>query len=147
VLTDGWHRIRLDVVSGSLAAGRPVLLRYALAGTLSAEAQLLPLRRLLHLYRYRRFASSLYPVDRRIDRAVTALRVHDAVAAGASHREIAQALFGAERVRKDWSIGSDCLRSRVRRLIVNARRMRNGDFKTWFADVRSTKLRDRMSSF
>jgi hypothetical protein len=130
VLTDGWHRIRLDVLSGSLAAGRPVHLTYQIDGTISARAKLLPLHRLLHLHRHRVFAPKLYPPVRSIGRALTVLRVHDALQAGASHREIARTLFGKDLVTAEWESGSDFLRSRTRRLVRNARRMMRGGFKT-----------------
>jgi len=99
VLSDGWHHIRIDLEQGSLAEGRPVMLRYYLHGLASAEPKILPLRRLLDLLRHRRFSVSLYPPDRRVDRWISALRVHDAVTAGASHREIAQVLFGSDAAR------------------------------------------------
>ena len=57
------------------------------------------------------------------------LRVHDAVRDGASQREIGAALFGDERVGHDWSDGSDSLRSRVRRLVREARDMAQGGYR------------------
>lgn len=129
VLTDGWHRIRLDVMRGSLATGRPVCLHYQIHGTMSAEAKLLPLRRLLHLYRHGVFTPALYPPARSMDQALTVLRVHDAVQAGASHKEIARSIFGADLVAAEWNSDSDFLRSRTRRLVANARRMMRGRFK------------------
>ncbi|WP_430738994.1 DNA -binding domain-containing protein [Sphingomonas paeninsulae] len=130
VLSDGWQRIRLDVTHGSLAAGHPVHLHYLLNGTVSAEARLWPLRRLLHFHRHRVFDPALYPHNRSIAYALTVLRVHDATVAGASHRDIARALFGNNVVACDWNSSSDFLRSRVRRFVANARRMNSGAFKT-----------------
>lgn len=130
VLSDGWRRIRLDVERGSLATARPILLRYLLEGAKSAEPKLLPLRRLLHLYRCRRFAASLYPPEPRIDRWLNVLRVGDALAVGASHKEIARAIFGAVRVEKEWESRSDALRSRIRRLAGEARHMARGGFRS-----------------
>jgi hypothetical protein len=128
VLSDGWQRIRLDIERGGFAAGRPVILHYQIAGTTSAEPQLMPLRRLLHLCRHGQFSESLYLKVSRIDRALTVLRVRDAVAAGASQKDIAKALFGCDRVRDDWHSNSDFLRSRVRRMVAHARWMAHGDF-------------------
>lgn len=129
VLSDGWHHIRLDVEEGRLTGQEAVLLRYRLHGLASAETRLLPLRRLLDLCRHRRFARTLFPRDPRIARGLEMLRVHDALSSGASQREIGEALFGAERVREDWSNGSDSLRSRVRRLVREARDMARGGYR------------------
>lgn len=129
VLSDGWHHIRLDVEEGRLAGQEAVLLRYRLHGLVSAESRLLPLRRLIDLCRHRRFARSLFPRDSRIDREIALLRVHDALGEGASQREIGAALFGEERVRHDWSGASDSLRSRVRRLVREARSMARGGYR------------------
>ncbi|WEK02181.1 MAG: DUF2285 domain-containing protein [Candidatus Sphingomonas phytovorans] len=131
VLSDGYHHIRIDIEEGSLAAGRPVLLRYALQGVVGAgaEARLAPLRRLVGLYRTGRFLPALFPPDRRVERALAALRVHDALSAGASQRDIAMVLFGTERIPADWRTASDSLRSRVRRLVAEARRMAGGGYR------------------
>lgn len=130
VLSDGWRHIRIDIEKGSLAAGSPVVLHYRLAGIVGAESKLLPLRRLIYLYRHRRFARTLFPRDPRVGRHLMALRVHDALAAGASQREIAEILFGGNPA--DWGHDgrSDSLRSRVRRLAREARRMAEGGWRT-----------------
>lgn len=129
VLSDGWHRIRIDVDEGSIAREEAVLLHYRLLGVTSAEPKILPLRRFLELCRRGRFARSLFPRDPRIERWLTVLRVHDALAAGASQREIGAALFGEERIVLDWSDSSDSLRSRVRRLVRDARTMACGGYR------------------
>ncbi|PTS89240.1 hypothetical protein DBR17_03480 [Sphingomonas sp. HMWF008] len=129
VLSDGWHHIRLDIEEGRLEGQEAVLLHYRLDGLASAEARLLPLRRFLDLCRYRRFASSLFPRDARIDRGIDMLRVHDALGQGASQREIGAALFGDERVTRDWVGVSDSLRSRVRRLVREAHAMARGGYR------------------
>lgn len=129
VLSDGWHHIRIDIARGSLARGRPVKLHYEVHGVASAEAKILPLRRLLDLYRKRRFSVELYPPDRRVVRWIVALRVHDALAAGASHSEIARVLFDDELERSTPSGWSDSVRSRVRRLVAEARRLAGGGYR------------------
>lgn len=129
VLSDGWHHIRLDIEEGQFGGQEAVLLQYRLHGLASAEARLLPLRRFLDLCRHRRFARSLFPRDPRIDRGIAMLRVHDAIGQGASQREIGAALFGDERVARDWNDVSDSLRSRVRRLVREARAMARGGYR------------------
>lgn len=130
VLSDGWHHIRIDIAIGSLAEGRSVILHYDLHGVASVGPKLLPLRRLLDLCRHRRFSAALYPPDRRVDRWLLALRVHDAMAAGASQAEIGRVLFGRDDGRDAAaSRRSDSLRSRVRRLVGEARRLAAGGYR------------------
>lgn len=129
VLSDGWHHIRLDIAQGTLAPGCPVLLHYQLQGFMALQPKILPLRRLIDLHRYRRFSRSLYPTDPRISRMLQALRVHDALMAGASQREIARALFGASALPAWSSARGDSLRSRVRRLVAQARRLAGGGYR------------------
>ncbi len=129
VLSDGWHHIRLDIEEGRLAGQEAVFLQYRVEGLASAEARLLPLRRFLDLCRHRRFARYLFPRDPWIDRGIAMLRVHDAIREGASQREIGAILFGDERAVQDWNDGSDSLRSRVRRLVREARTMAQGGYR------------------
>lgn len=129
VLSDGWHHVRLDIEEGRLEGQEAVLLQYWLHGLASAEARLLPLRRFLNLCRHRRFARSLFPRDPWIDRGIDMLRVHDAIRQGASQREIGAILFGDQRVARDWNDVSDSLRSRVRRLVREARAMAHGGYR------------------
>lgn len=129
VLSDGWHHIRLDVAEGRLSGQLAVHLDYALHGIASARSHLLPLRRFLALCQHRRFGPSLYPPEPQTIRWLGMLRVHDALADGASHREIATALFGEARVAEDWGAASDSLRSRVRRLVRDARAMAAGGYR------------------
>lgn len=130
VLSDGWRHIRLDIEQGSLMGGEPVLLEYRLKGIASAETRILPLRRLLDLCRKGRFSRALYPRDRRIERWILALRVHDAVLAGASQREIARVLFGDVPGQGAGDRRSDSIRSRVRRLAADARRLAGGGYRS-----------------
>ena len=129
VLSDGHRHIRLDVARGQLTGQRIVHLQYCLHGLGSAEAGILPLRRLLHLHRYRRFGRSLFPRDPWIARGVQLLRVHDALCDGASQREIGTALLGARRVAEDWNDRSDSVRSRIRRLVREARALAQGGYR------------------
>lgn len=62
-------------------------------------------------------------------RLIAVLRVADALTTGASQREIATVLFGAEAVARDWNGRSDALRSRLRRLVREARTMAAGGYR------------------
>ncbi len=133
VIAQGWRRIRIEVESGSIADGRPVVLHYRLAGVASAAPKVLPLRRLIELCRTGRFAGPLFPPDRRVPRWLLALRVHDALEAGASQREIAAVLFGEARVGREWRGGSESLRQQIRRLAGDARYLATGGYRSLLA--------------
>lgn len=141
-ISDGWRRIRLDVLEGPFACGDPVRLHYQLAGFAGLEPRLVTLRRLLALWQRGSFCRTLFPPDRSIERAVQILRVGDALAAGASYREIAAALYGEGRASAEWRVRSDFLFSRVRRLAVESRRMANGGWRR-LLEVRTRRVRKR----
>lgn len=121
LFSDGLRSIRLDMLSGSLATG-PVALRWRIDGIASAAPQLLSLRQFIALARTGGFARSLHPVERRASRWARMLRVHDALASGAGHREIAGALFGADAAGPRWRVTSNPWRLQVQRLALGARR-------------------------
>ncbi|WP_206240152.1 DUF2285 domain-containing protein [Novosphingobium terrae] len=129
LLSDGWHHIRLDVVEGSLLGRDLVRFHYRLDGIATAEGLVPTLRRFLALCRMRRFPTTMFPIDPRMDRGLDMLRVHDALEDGASQREIAGVLFGEERITAEWTGASDSLRSRVRRLVTDARTMACGGYR------------------
>jgi hypothetical protein len=125
LLGDGIYRIQLLVRKCSLLDG-PSGLRYDLADFAGVEPKLMTLHRLIALRRLGRFPRSLFPLERRAPRWVAALRAFDASRVGASPREIAAALYGADTAGRDWDGASDYLRSRVRRAIAAGERLVNG---------------------
>jgi hypothetical protein len=135
LLTDGLHRLRLDVRGGTVTE-LPVRLRFTFDGLRSIEASLLTLRRLVAFDRRGTMPLGLFSIDRRSERWIAALRADDARGAGASQRDIAQLLFGAERVRDDWPVPSDYLRSKIRRLLRVGERMRGGGWRNLLASPR-----------
>ena len=124
----GVHRLRLDVMAGSLLSG-PVRLRYEIVPARNMEAVVATLRRFLHLCRTGDLLSAPTLTPQRLRRQIEALRVHDALAAGASIRDIGLLLFGHDRVRAEWHGASDALKSRCRRLVALARFMASGGYK------------------
>lgn len=128
LVSDGLRAIRLDLLSGSVRRG-PVRLHYRLAGLASAEGPLLALRRLLALWRTGRFSAQLHPVEARAARFVLMLRVHDALASGATQREIAAGLLSAEAGEARWRVRAPTVRSRVQRLVRSARFMAAGGYR------------------
>lgn len=143
VLSDGVRRIRLDIACGSLVEPAPFTVRCSVAGIRSAEPKIRPLLRLIDVCRRGCFAAALFPVEPKIDRWIALLRVHDALAEGAGHREIAVALFGLEQVHAARGSVSDSLRSRVRRLVRDARMMAQGRYRTLLLDRQRLRLTRR----
>jgi len=128
-LSDGWRRLRLDVVEGSLCESRCVRLDYYLSGFENLEPRLRTLHRLAALRRTGRFEPRLHPSPSGLPRRLEALQVADGLSTGGSYREIAVALFGEARTRADWRKGSDYLLSRVRRRAAEARKMLSGGYR------------------
>jgi hypothetical protein len=126
VLSDGRHHVRIDVESGSLLAGTPVVLHFHISGILTAEEKILPLRRLIALVRQRRIGRSLVVRDRKLSRHVLALRTFDGLVAGATRREIAEVLFDLSAASPEVQ---ESLHSRVRRLVGETRRLRAGAWR------------------
>ena len=133
LISDGLRAIRIDVLAGSLKEG-PVRLHYRLAGFASAEKPLLTLRRLLALWRTGRFSAALHSGETRARRFVLMLRAHDAIASGATQREIAAVLLSAEAEEDRWRVKAPTLRLRAQRLVRNARAMAAGGYVSLLGD-------------
>jgi hypothetical protein len=125
LLGSGAGAIRLDVAGGSLLDG-PVSLMYDLSGVVDPEPTLSALRRFL-VFRRTGHLTVVPPASQRLRRQVLALRVHDALVAGASIRDVGLMLFGLERVREEWA--GEALKSQCRRLIAMARDMAAGGYR------------------
>ncbi len=128
LLSDGLRAIRLDLVDGTATQG-PVELHYLLAGRASANGPLLALRRLLALAETGRFSRTLHPREPKARRWILALRTHDALAAGASQREIAARLLGDAAAEARWRVDAASLRSQVQRLVRAARGFAGGGYR------------------
>ncbi|ESY91657.1 DUF2285 domain-containing protein [Mesorhizobium sp. LNHC209A00] len=61
------------------------------------------------------------------------LQALDGSLAGASHREIAEALIGKLRVQDDWKDPRDHLRDRIRRAIRRGHALMNGGYRAFVA--------------
>ncbi|WP_050897916.1 DUF2285 domain-containing protein [Nitrospirillum viridazoti] len=116
LIGDETCQVRLDVIEGTALAG-PVRVYCELVSGPGIEAKLVTAQRLIALIRSGRFPHRSAPLSRRARRWMMALRAVDAWRAGASHRQIAGALFGQATANADWDGPSGYLRCRVQRLI------------------------------
>jgi hypothetical protein len=83
------------------------------------------LRQFADLVRYRALRPRVYPAVPRARRLVQMLRVLDFAATEPSQRNLAAAMFGEERVRREWGHGTDHLRDWVRYTLRAARALSN----------------------
>jgi hypothetical protein len=130
LLTDGIQALRLDICSGTITIG-PTPLSYRIMGVQDAEQAARAILQLAHLARTRIFASSVFPVESRAERWIAALRVHDALAEGATHQDIARPFYNlgsSGRWRMEWP----SYRLRVQRLAAAARRCARESPAIWF---------------
>ena len=116
-------------ISG-VALSNPVqLLTEAFIGPVVLKARLCALKAFNQLSRGeivpRRFLAAT-PSSRRL---YFVLRALDGSLAGASYKEIAVVLFGADRVRSDWGRDSDHLKNRIRRAVLRGKMLTAGDYR------------------
>jgi hypothetical protein len=86
-----------------------------------AAARVQALRRFSDMITHRRLRTLLYPPDKRASRLARLLQVLDGWNARASHRDIALAIFGEERVSADWRDPGAHLRDHLRRAVRSGR--------------------------
>lgn len=137
LLSDGKFSVRVDINGGTLL-GAPSLLSYRTSGIARLEAPIATLKRLVAIVLDGRLANSELQKERRAHRWILELRVADALAAGASYREIAGALYGSLVDDGVWRTGSASIRMRVRRLARTARlRLKDGAHFDWLRPRRN----------
>lgn len=128
LLRRGGMHLRVDVAAGTILDG-PVTPRVLLLGIDGLAPPVLTLRRLAGLSRQGVLPLALRPRSRRTARWVRMIQALDGLRAGASQRDLAVALFGADRVAAEWRGLSDHLRLKVRRLVREARRLAGGGYR------------------
>jgi hypothetical protein len=128
ILTDGLRALRLDGPAGTFTGGQGRL-RYQIEGMVTAEAQLLTLRRFLALCRTGRFSRSLHPREPRARRWIRMLRAWDALLTGAGQREIAEVLVSRTASEPRWREREPSIRSQVQRLVGAARAAAAGGYR------------------
>lgn len=71
----------------------------------------------------------LFPAEKRGSRFTFVLGALDGSLAGASHRDLAEALIGQRRVHADWRDPRDHLRDRIDRAVSRGRALMNGGYR------------------
>lgn len=93
--------------------------------------------RALRLLRAYRTSATLpqdyFPPDTHAKRLALVLQALDGWLAGARHREIAEAHYGADRVARDWADPREHLRDQVRHAIVRGRALMNHGYRAFLA--------------
>jgi hypothetical protein len=107
----------------------PVLLFHDLVGAADLEPAIAALRQFHRLCRTGEFLSESGPTLQQSRRLILALRTYDALAQGASIRDIGSMIHCDERVRADWPGSGDALKSQARRLIALAHHMVSGGYR------------------
>jgi hypothetical protein len=128
LLSDGLRAIRLDGPPGAFSAGA-VCLRYSIEGLVTAERQLVTLRRFLALCHTGQFARGLHRGEARARRWILLLRASDALAAGAGQRQIAGELLSRSATDPHWRSREPSVRSQVQRLTRSAARMADRGYR------------------
>lgn len=82
-----------------------------------------------------RFRSGRFPVEPRGARLRLVLQALDGSLAGASHRDIAIAIFGPDRVADSWRDPRSHLRDSVRRAISRGRMLMTGGYRQFVSSV------------
>ncbi len=124
----GGARLSLRVGQGTLLAG-PVLLDYHLPGLARFEVQLATLGTLVRLTAGLPSPPPDSRAGLRMERWHAAICAYDLIRSGASHRDIAVALYGQALVESDWRREGDYLRTRIQRLVRDAHHMVAGGYR------------------
>ncbi|RYD59959.1 MAG: DUF2285 domain-containing protein [Sphingomonadales bacterium] len=127
--TEGRRSLRLDLAAGTLRDG-PVRLEYQLSGFQDVLPRLAAIERLVALTRSGRLVRGLFTKERRAPRWALVLRTWDALAAGATQREIADRLFDLGGLAR-WRIEASSWRQRTQRLVAAARASANVPPSRW----------------
>ena len=125
LLSNGFTMHRLDIAGASLWSG-PVTLRYEVSGLFAARASIAALTAFLRIAQKGRFQQRR--PSSKMERQILFLRARDALAVGASQREIAAILLSEEATQDCWRINHSSLRSKVQRLCKTAGAMAAGGF-------------------
>jgi hypothetical protein len=130
LFSDGYRRLQLTI-SGADIRNRPHFLTDAIVGRRILGRRLDLIRRLSDLAARGSLAPQLYPPMPGARRLRLVLRALDGALDGASHRDIAIAVFGIERVKADWADPSESLRNFIRAAIRRGKALMKGGYRNF----------------
>lgn len=128
LFAEGSRALQLEI-DGASRLANGVLTTPVLPPPALRRARLEAVRRLSDLMRHGTLRPVHYPSDRRGARLARVIQAFDGAAAGAAHRDIAIALFGRERVARDWHASHNSLRDHVRRAIARGRQLTQSGYR------------------
>ena len=128
LVSSGLDRLSFEVREGSLLDG-PVHLDLIVPRLRHPSVAITSLQHLLASVRKGAVGHRPFLAGDRRHRWRSAVMAWDALANGASQRDIGILLFGAGRVEAEWNQLSDSLRSQVRRLLAHANQMISGGWR------------------
>ena len=132
LLSNGQWIVRLDLHGGTLLGG-PLLLEHSLVGFESAAGKLCTIKQLAALAQRGDLPAEMHPCEPRAPRWILELRTADALAACASHQDMARTFFGLVIDETHWRRENDSHRQRIRRLVRAARLYLDDPFQgPWF---------------
>jgi hypothetical protein len=117
----------MDIAHGTLLHG-PVTFKLLCNNPAITTVVTENMKRVAQVWKAQKMAITWFPNDRRLKRLVLALRVYDAICDHASYQDIARVLYGDERVEQEWNAASDSLRSSIRRIASQAKRLAEGGY-------------------
>ncbi|ADV14747.1 hypothetical protein Mesci_5667 [Mesorhizobium ciceri biovar biserrulae WSM1271] len=128
LLRDTEHTLQLAVSGADIL--HPVCLRTeAIWPETLSKHRLRAIESLNRLNVGQQLPARLFPPEKRGPRLTFVLRALDGSLAGASHRELAEALIGQQRVHADWRDPRDHLRDRIRRAVSRGRALMHGGYR------------------
>ncbi|MER8615107.1 DUF2285 domain-containing protein [Mesorhizobium sp. M1216] len=128
LLRNAEHTLQLAVAGADIL--HPVCLRTgAIWPAALSKHRLRALECLNALSLGQQLPTRLFPLEKRGPRLTFVLRGLDGSLAGASHRELAEALIGQRRVHADWRDPRDHLRDRIRRAVSRGCALMNGGYR------------------
>jgi hypothetical protein len=130
VVQDGDRRVQLSVNGVSLLDPVALVVDTAVASGLG-EAQSRAFRCFGDFRATGQLLDKHFAPARQAERLCFVLQALDGWLAGASHRDIAVALYGEERVKRDWNDAGENMRDRIRHAIVRGRTLMERGYRAF----------------
>ena len=128
LFSEAGRSLQLEVRGAPIATAHRLLADVPRSGNVAA-ARLRSIKQLADLEVHRTLRSHLYPPHGQGRRLVEILQALDGKLLGASHREIAVALYGTARVASDWVGQNRQMRDKVRKTIERGLALMEGGYK------------------